>query len=206
MLDERWTSKKDRDTFTSDQERTLGEYVEKLNLIQIDSLSPELRISTEERIGELVISIAVSHFKQLGGCHLKHFSTGFEILFGEGQGYPELIALPLAIDARANEKARFDFLLRVQKADVGDSRFVVDRESLTFPAVIDCDLVSVDGFDDAGKGITFSFLSGEFVRVEGQTEDNDKEWENGFFHDEQPIRHAWNATTTLRREPEDWVV
>ena len=32
---------------------TLGEYIEKLNLIQIDSLSPELRNSTEERIGEL---------------------------------------------------------------------------------------------------------------------------------------------------------
>ena len=53
MLDERWTSKKDRDAFTSDQMRTLGEYIEKLNLIQIDSLSPELRNSTEERIGEL---------------------------------------------------------------------------------------------------------------------------------------------------------
>lgn len=53
MLDERWTSKKDRDAFTSDQMKTLGEYVEKLNLIQIDSLSPELRNTTEERIGEL---------------------------------------------------------------------------------------------------------------------------------------------------------
>ena len=53
MLDERWTSKKDRDAFTSDQMRTLDEYIEKLNLIQIDSLSPELRNSTEERIGEL---------------------------------------------------------------------------------------------------------------------------------------------------------
>ena len=53
MLDERWTSKKDRDAFTSDQMITLGEYIEKLNLIQIDSLSPELRNSTEERIGEL---------------------------------------------------------------------------------------------------------------------------------------------------------
>ena len=53
MLDERWTSKKDRDAFTSDQMRTLGEYVEKLNLIQIDSLSPELRNSTDERRGEL---------------------------------------------------------------------------------------------------------------------------------------------------------
>lgn len=53
MLDERWTSKKDRDAFTSDQMKTLGEYVEKLNLIQIDSFSPELRNTTEERIGEL---------------------------------------------------------------------------------------------------------------------------------------------------------
>jgi len=53
LLDERWTSKKDRDAFTSDQMKTLGEYVEKLNLIQIDSLSPELRNTTEERIGEL---------------------------------------------------------------------------------------------------------------------------------------------------------
>ena len=53
MLDERWTSKKDRDAFTGDQMRTLGEYIEKLNLIQIDSLSPELRNSTEERLGEL---------------------------------------------------------------------------------------------------------------------------------------------------------
>jgi len=53
LLDERWTSKKDRDAFTSDQMRTLGEYIEKLNLIQIDSLSPELRNSTEERLGEL---------------------------------------------------------------------------------------------------------------------------------------------------------
>lgn len=38
---------------TSDQMTTLGEYVEKLNLIQIDSLSPELRNTREERIGEL---------------------------------------------------------------------------------------------------------------------------------------------------------
>jgi len=53
LLDERWISKKGRDAFTSGQMRMLGEYVEKLNLIQIDSLSPEVRNSTEERIGEL---------------------------------------------------------------------------------------------------------------------------------------------------------
>ena len=40
---------------------------------------------------------------------------------------------------------------RIQKADVDDSRLVVQRDASAFPAVIDGDLVSVDGFDNTVK-------------------------------------------------------
>ena len=89
------------------------------------------------------------------------------------------MALPLGIDGRAYEKAPFDFFFCLEEADVGNLRLVVERESLTFPAVIDGDVVAVDGFDATGKGTTFSFLSDEFVRGEGQEEGNDKGWANG---------------------------
>ena len=131
-------------------------------------------------IREFAVAIAISHLVQLGGCHLEHLSTGFEILFGDGKGDPELIATPPGIDARPNEKARFDFLISLQEADVGNVRLVVDREGLAFPAVIHRDLLSIDGFDDTGKGITFPALSGEFARTEGRTDGDDKELENKF--------------------------
>ena len=57
------------------------------------------------------------------------------------------MALPLGIDGRAYEKAPFDFFFCLEEADVGNLRLVVERESLTFPAVIDGDVVAVDGFD-----------------------------------------------------------
>ena len=59
--------------------------------------------------------------------------------------------MPLGIDACANEEARFDFLFRLQEADVVDLGLVVKRESPALPAVIDSDGVSVDGFDNTVK-------------------------------------------------------
>ena len=72
---------------------------------------------------------------QLCGCHGQHFGAGFEILLGNGKRDPELTATPIGIDACANEEARFDFLFRLQKADVGDSRLVVQRDASAFPAL-----------------------------------------------------------------------
>ena len=69
------------------------------------------------------------------------------------------MANSIAIDLCANDEARLDFLFRVQKADVANLRLVVELESLAFTTVIDGDVVAVDGFDDPGKGFTFSFLS-----------------------------------------------
>jgi hypothetical protein len=43
--------------------------------------------------------------------------------------------LSTGIDACANEEARFDFLFRLQEADVVDLRLVVERERPAFPAV-----------------------------------------------------------------------
>lgn len=126
-------------------------------------------------IRELTVAITVSHPIQLSGRHFKHFRAGPEIFLWDRKRNPELIAAPLIIDLRASNKARFDFLFRVQEADVGDVCLIVDREGLAFSAVIDGDLLAVDGFDKAEKDFTFSFLSGEFIRSEGQEEGDDKE-------------------------------
>ena len=53
FLGERSTSEKDRDAPTSDQIKPPDDHIEKRNLIQIDSLSLELRDSAEERIEKL---------------------------------------------------------------------------------------------------------------------------------------------------------
>ena len=58
LLDERWAGKEDRAAFSSEQVRTLGEYLEQLRLRQSDILSPELMRNVEQRIGELESRIA----------------------------------------------------------------------------------------------------------------------------------------------------
>ena len=80
--------------------------------------------------------------------------------------------MPLGIDACANEEARFDFLFRLQEADVVDLRLVVERERPAFPAVIDGDVASVDGFDNTVKSLTLLFLGGYFARCKGQADNN----------------------------------
>ena len=68
------------------------------------------------------------------------------------------MALPLGIDVCANEEARFDFLFRLQEADVVDRQLVVERERPAFPAVVDGNGVSVDGFDTSVKYPPLFFL------------------------------------------------
>ena len=58
LLDEPWATKGDRDLFTEDQIRTLGEYLEKVRLRKLSTLSPDLRKKVEDRIGELETLIA----------------------------------------------------------------------------------------------------------------------------------------------------
>jgi len=58
LLDERWAAKEDREFFSSEQIRTLGEYLEQVRLRQSDILSPELRRKVEQRIRELESLIA----------------------------------------------------------------------------------------------------------------------------------------------------
>ena len=62
---------------------------------------------------------------QLRWCHGEHLGAGFEMLDGDGKGDPKLIAVPLGIDACTNDEAWFDFLFRLQEADVIDLRLVV---------------------------------------------------------------------------------
>jgi hypothetical protein len=58
LLDERWAPKEDRELFSSEQIRTLGEYLEQMHLRESDILSPELRRKVEQRISELEELIA----------------------------------------------------------------------------------------------------------------------------------------------------
>ena len=117
---------------------------------------------------------------QLCGCHGEHFSAGFEFFLRDRKGDPELIAVPLGIDACANDETRFDFLFRLQEADVVDLRLIVDRENPAFPAVIDGDLVSVDGFDKPVKCLTRFILSGNSAGGKGQADGDDDECQVGF--------------------------
>ncbi|MEM1442001.1 MAG: hypothetical protein AAGF67_06635, partial [Verrucomicrobiota bacterium] len=57
LLDERWASDEDRNAFTPEQMRTLGEYIDKLSLARVELLSQELRARTEQRIAELETAI-----------------------------------------------------------------------------------------------------------------------------------------------------
>ena len=88
--------------------------------------------------------------------------------------------MPLGIDACANEEARFDFLFRLQEADVSDLGLIVQRERPTFPAVIDSDSDSVDRFDNTVKDLTLFFLGGNFARCQGQADSNKDECHVGF--------------------------
>lgn len=53
LLDERWASKADREAFSSEQIRTLYEYIDKLGFAKVDCLSQEFRTRIENRIREL---------------------------------------------------------------------------------------------------------------------------------------------------------
>ncbi len=61
-----------------------------------------------------------------------------------------------------------------------DLRLVVERESPAFPAVIHCDILSVDGFDNTVKCLTLFFLRGNFARCKTQAGSNDDEYKVGF--------------------------
>jgi hypothetical protein len=58
LLDERWAAKGDGGRFSSEQIRTLSEYIEQVRLRQLETLSPELKRTVEHRIGELESLIA----------------------------------------------------------------------------------------------------------------------------------------------------
>lgn len=58
LLDERWADKADRALFSSEQIRTLSEYLEQVRLRESPILSPELRSNIEQRINELEKLIA----------------------------------------------------------------------------------------------------------------------------------------------------
>lgn len=58
LLDERWATKEDRTRFSSDQMRTLYEYIEQVRFSQVETLSPELKATTKRRISELESLIA----------------------------------------------------------------------------------------------------------------------------------------------------
>ena len=117
---------------------------------------------------------------QLWGCHGEHSRARFEFCLRDRKRDPELIALPLGIDACANEEARFDFLFRLQEADVADLGLIVQLERPTFPAVIDSDSDSVDRFDNTVKDFTLFFLGGNFARYQDQAESNKDECQVGF--------------------------
>jgi len=53
LLDERWATEKDRKAFSSEQIRTLGEYVDKLHFVKTPRLSQEFKMRIESRIQEL---------------------------------------------------------------------------------------------------------------------------------------------------------
>lgn len=53
LLDERWADKRDRELFSSEQMRTLGEYLQQLALSGVDTLAPEFRRQVERRVDEL---------------------------------------------------------------------------------------------------------------------------------------------------------
>ena len=58
LLDERWAAKEDRGRFGREQIRTLGEHIEQLRLGQLETLSPELKRTVEQRIRVLQSLIA----------------------------------------------------------------------------------------------------------------------------------------------------
>ena len=67
LLDERWASKQDREAFSSEPIRMLGEYIDQLQLAQVGRLAPDYRIRVEERIIELEQSIVPEVIEILKG-------------------------------------------------------------------------------------------------------------------------------------------
>jgi hypothetical protein len=57
LLDERWADKRDRELFSAEQMRTLGEYLQQLALSGVDCLAPEFRKEVELKINELELLI-----------------------------------------------------------------------------------------------------------------------------------------------------
>lgn len=53
LLDERWADKRDRELFSNEQIRTLGEYLQQLELGDVECLSPEFRERVDLKIEEL---------------------------------------------------------------------------------------------------------------------------------------------------------
>jgi hypothetical protein len=53
LLNERWADPKDRDKVTAGQMQILGEYVDKLHLLKLDTYSSQYMESAKERIVEL---------------------------------------------------------------------------------------------------------------------------------------------------------
>jgi hypothetical protein len=53
LLDERWASREDREAFSSEQIRTLGEYLDQVRFAESGCLSQELRARVENRVREL---------------------------------------------------------------------------------------------------------------------------------------------------------
>jgi hypothetical protein len=53
LLDERWADMRDRELFSAEQMRTLGDYLQQLALRGVDCLAPEFRKEVDRRIDEL---------------------------------------------------------------------------------------------------------------------------------------------------------
>jgi hypothetical protein len=53
LLDERWASKDDRKKVTLEQSVLLGEYVDKLHLIKLDTISAQMGEAALKRIAEV---------------------------------------------------------------------------------------------------------------------------------------------------------
>jgi hypothetical protein len=53
LLDERWAFERDRTAFSAEQIQTLGEYINTLNLANVEGLSEDLQARTTHRLQEL---------------------------------------------------------------------------------------------------------------------------------------------------------
>ena len=53
LLDERWADKREREWFSAEQMRTLGDYLQQLALHRLDCLAPQYRKEVERRLDDL---------------------------------------------------------------------------------------------------------------------------------------------------------